>query len=150
MGAIVSLTELANFLQSSVVDAVGNTLIDLAEGKVIERIGDHAPWAPASAYSTPRAVVLAAAGRPLRNPKGVTVKQVDAVRDEYPAERLGVYLTDDERDDLAEWLNAQTPTDAVGHEQSPQGTFPDPLCYPDPARGASYSPWGSLTDYGRY
>lgn len=149
MGAIVTLTELANSLQSSVVNSVGDTLISLAEGKVIEKIGDHAPWTPAATYATPRSVVLAAAGRAYRNPKGVTEKQVDAARDKYnAAERLGVYLTLDEKDELAEWLQSQEPEGAAD-PGSPVGSFPEPLCYPDPARGRRYTwPDNALTDYG--
>lgn len=148
MGAIVSLTELANSLQMPVVNAVGDTLLDLAEGKVIEKVGDLAPWTPTTKYATPRSVVLAAAGRPLRNPKGVTEKQVDAARDKYnAAERLGVYLTQDEKDELAEWLASQNPDPAAIDPGSPAGCFPDPLCYPDPARGRRYT-GSALTDYG--
>lgn len=147
MGAIVSLLDLANSLQQEVVNSVGDTLIGLAEGKVIERIGDHAPWTPADQYATPRSVVLAAAGRALRNPKGNTVKATDAVRDEYPAERLGVYVTPEERIELAEWLADQDPVDDAPEPGSPAGCFPDPLCYPDPARGRTYT-GGALTDYG--
>ncbi len=149
MGDIVNLTELANSLQSAIINSVGDTLIELAEGKVIEKIGDHAPWTPASQYATPRSVVLAAAGRAYRNPKGVTEKQVDAARDKYnAAERLGVYLTPDEKDELAEWLASQEPENGPD-PASPVGSFPDPLCYPDPARGRGYTwPNNALTDYG--
>jgi hypothetical protein len=145
MGAFVSLVDLANSLQQDVVNAVGNHLIELAEGLVIERIGDHAPWSPPAAYSTPRSVVLSAAGRPLRNPKGLKVSSLDALRREFPDERLGVYLDEDERNDLAEWQAAQNP---VGWPQSPVGNFPEPLCYPDPARRPVYG-GNALTDYNQ-
>lgn len=145
MGAFVSLLDLANSLQMPVVNSVGNTLIELAEGKVIEQIGDHAPWTPSTAYATPRSVVLAAAGRPLRNPKGVTRKQVDAVIDDFPAERLGVYLTEEEKADLAAWQTVP----GAGSNQSPVGSFPDPLCWPDPARGPRAFTTNPFTDYGQ-
>lgn len=144
MGVIVSLVDLANSLQQEVVNSVGNTLIELAEGKVIQEVGDHAPWTPAVTYATPRAVVLRAAGRPLRNPKGGTVKQVDAVRDEFPPERLGVYLDDDDVSELAGWLEWKTGAVAAG-TGAPVGSFPDPLCYPDPARRTYRG--SALTDY---
>jgi hypothetical protein len=148
VGTIVSLSDLANSLQMPVVNDVGNVLIELAEGKVIQKVGDHAPWTPAVEFATPRSVVLAAAGRALRNPKGVTEKQVDAVRDKFnAAERLGVYLTPEEKNELAEWLADQEPDTVTPNPGEPAGCFPEPLCYPDPARGPRYT-GNALTDYG--
>jgi hypothetical protein len=146
MGAFVSLTDLANTLDVSVNNARGNSLIDQAEGLVIQKIGDHAPWTPAATFTTPRTVVIRAAGRPLRNPKGVRTKAVDGVSDGYPDERLGVYLDKYDLAELAQWVADQT---APGAANSPVGSFPDPLCYPDPARGPSWpGHWpDALTDW---
>lgn len=143
MGAFISLVNLANSLQQEVVNAVGNDLIEQAEGLVIEVIGDQSPWTPASSFTTPRTVALRAAGRPLRNPKGLTDKQVDGVRDGFPDERLGVYLDEYDRAELADWLQRQNPT---GWPRTPVGSFPDPLCYPDPAR-PRFTTGTALTDY---
>jgi hypothetical protein len=146
MGDFVSLTDLANSLDIAVNIARGNSLIEQAEGLVVEKIGDHAPWTPAAAYSTPRTVAIRAAGRPLRNPKGVTTKAVDAVSDSYPDERLGVYLDAQDTAELAQWLAELGGSLASG---SPVGSFPDPLEYPDPARGPHWptATIGPLTDW---
>jgi hypothetical protein len=143
MGAFVSLVDLANTLDVAVNNARGNSLIEQAEGLVIERIGDHTPWTPAALFATPRTVVIRAAGRPIRNPKGVKAKGVDGVSDTYPEERLGVYLDAADLAELAQWV---ADTGGTLTPRAPAGVFPDPLCYPDPARGP-YWRGSALTDW---
>lgn len=134
MGDIVTVVDLASALQSEVINSVGDLLIDLAEGLVKPVVASQVTAAPWPAVVT--ATVLAAAGRPYRNPKAQSAKTVDATRDDYNPEEMGVYLTDSEKKRLAEWVASQTAEEASG---APQGAFPAPLCYPDPARPV----WGT-------
>lgn len=125
MGDILSATQLGLGLQSEIVVPVADFLIGMAEGLVVDEIGVRLPW-PQVAVS----VVLAAAGRAYRNPKGQVSKSVDMARDKYNPEDFGVYLSQSEIDRLHRWKDAQTPP---GAGNSPVGAFPNPLPYPDPA-----------------
>jgi hypothetical protein len=96
MADIATLPELASFLQVDLDTATANLLLlDLAQGLIIEVIGDLDPW-PVTA----KAVALAAAGRAYRNPEGLKRETVGGVTSEYNAEEMGVYLTDSERSRL--------------------------------------------------
>lgn len=125
MGVILTPTELGYGLQDAIVEPVADFLIGLAEGLVTDEIGVQVTWP-----SVAKSVVLAAAGRAYRNPKGQRAKTVDSTRDDYNAEDFGVYLSEADIDRLHRWKDAQTP---VGQGNSPVGAFPNPLPYADPA-----------------
>lgn len=135
MGVIVQVVQLANTFNRSVNNAVGNELIRQAEGLVIARIGTHSPW-PMVAET----VVLAAAGRPLRNPKGAKANTTDSVSTQYPDEDLGVYLTETDKDRLDEWL-AEQQTNSI--KPVAVGTLHTPTAYPS-VRDCDYYRYGSI------
>lgn len=119
MVAIAQPNELEWFTQTSVDDAVALFLLELAQGLIVDEIGEHDPWSP-----TAKAVVLAAAGRAYLNPEGIkseTTGPFTVVRD---AAALGVYLTADE----VARLHRQPATGYGG----PIGCFPAAQCWPDP------------------
>lgn len=120
MGAIAETYELGWFVQTVVDDAVALFLLDLAQGLIVDEIGEHDPWSP-----TAKAVALAAAGRAYLNPQGnrsETTGPFTAVRD---AAALGVYLTDEE----VARLHRQPAATGYG---GPLGSFPVAQCWPDP------------------
>jgi hypothetical protein len=121
MGAIADPYDLELFIQTTVEPGAASFLLELAQGLIVEEIGEHDPWS-----STAKAVALAAAGRAYLNPEGFrseTTGPFTAVRD---AAALGVYLTDDE----VARLHRQPATGYGG----PVGSFPDAECWPDPIR----------------
>lgn len=124
MADIATLPEFASFLQTSVDNATSNLLLlDLAQGLIVEVIGEQDPW-PTVAKS----VALAAAGRPYRNPEGLKRATRGGATDEYNAEEMGVYLTDSEVKRLQKWLEGPGGS-ALG---KPQGCFPAARTWPDP------------------
>lgn len=126
MANIAELTELASALQSDLDTATANLLLlDLAQGLITEQIGVQNPW-PTIA----KAIALAAAARAYRNPEGVRQDQLGGSNQVYndPLYRMGVYLTADEKQELAQWLNGPGGS-TVGQ---PQGSFPAALAWPDP------------------
>lgn len=119
MVAIAETYELEWFTQSPVDAGVAVFLLELAQGLIVEEIGEQDPWS-----ATAKAVALAAAGRAYLNPSGLrseTTGPFTAVRD---AAALGVYLTDEE----VARLHRQPATGYGG----PVGSFPDAQCWPDP------------------
>lgn len=119
MVAIAEAYELEWFIQTSVVDVTAEFLLGLAQGLIVDEIGEHDPWSP-----TAKAVALAAAGRAYLNPEGIrseTTGPFTAVRD---AAALGVYLTVDE----VTRLHRRPATGYAG----PVGSFPTAVCWPDP------------------
>jgi hypothetical protein len=111
--------ELEWFIQTTVDVGIAVFLLELAQGLVVNEIGERDPWPP-----TAKAVALAAAGRAYLNPEGLrseTTGPFTGVRD---AAALGVYLTADE---IAR-LHRQPGTGYGG----PMGSFPAAQCWPDP------------------
>lgn len=135
MGVIVDAVKLANTFNRSVNLAVGDELIRQAEGLVISRIGTHSPWPMIAEI-----VVLRAAGRPLRNPKGLIRSNTDSVGSEFPEETLGVYLSDEDKAELDEWLNEQ---DTGTKKPVAVGTIHTPTAYPS-VRDCDYYRYGSI------
>lgn len=135
MGDIVQLVQLANTFNRSVNEAVGNELIRQAEGLVRDRIGTQTPWPMVAEI-----VVLRAAGRPLRNPKGLTQSNTDSVGSQFPDERLGVYLDAADKADLDEWLNEQ---DEGTKKPVAVGTIHTPSAYPS-VKDCDYYRYGSI------
>lgn len=127
MVAIATLEEFASQLQSDLDTATANLLLlDQAQGLITEQIGDQDPW-PTIAKS----VALAAAGRAYVNPEGLRQDTTGGTTAIFntPLYRSGVYLSDQEKADLARWLNGPGGS-IVG---LPQGAFPEALPWPDPA-----------------
>jgi hypothetical protein len=125
MADIATLPELASALQSDLDTATANLLLlDLAQGLIEEEIGTRDPWP-----KTAKAIALAAAARSYRNPDGVKRRTVGSVTQEFNAEEMGVYLTDQELRRLQKWLNDH----GGGEFGSPRGAFPESLPWPDPA-----------------
>jgi hypothetical protein len=120
MADIAETYELEFAIQVTVDPAVAEFLLDLAQGLIVDEIGERDPWSP-----TAKAVALAAAGRAYLNPSGnrsETTGPFTAVRD---AAALGVYLTDEE----VARLHRQP-----GATYGPVGSFPAAQCWPDPVR----------------
>lgn len=132
--AIATREELAGLLQRKVDNYTADLVLSMAEGLVTDIIGDQSPSWPIVAKS----VVLAAALRPYRNPDALAALQLNQTRQQYNPEEVGVYLTTSEELRLQQWLsnNAEdTPTPGA-----PSGSFPEPVCYPDPA-DRTYGVW---------
>lgn len=107
MGDIVTVLQVTETFNRSVTNAVGNELIRQAEGLVKEILAPKvtvAPW-PMVAETT----VLAMVGRPLINPKAATRTNTDSVGTEHGPRRMGVYLTDEERKELEDWVKKPDP-----------------------------------------
>lgn len=124
MANIAELTELASALQTDLDTATANLLLlDLAQGLVTEVIGDQNPW-PTVAKS----VALTAAARAYRNPEGLRQDQVGGSNQIYidPPNRMGVFLSAEERADLIRWSTAN------GGTGGPLASFPDSHGWPDP------------------
>lgn len=122
MADIATLAEFASFLQSDVDTATANLLLlDLAQGQIAEKIGEHDPWP-----TTAKAIALEAAKRAYVNPEGVGSETIGSTAATYP--ERGVFLTDREVARLLEWLNGPGGS-TVGQ---PQGSFPESRPWPDP------------------
>ena len=132
--AIASREELAGLLQRKVDNYTADLVLSMAEGLVTDIIGDQSPTWPLVAKS----VCLAAALRPYRNPDALVALQLNQTRQQYNPEEVGVYLTASEEARLQQWLSNNEPD--VTAPRSPAGSFPDPLCYPDPADN-TYGVW---------
>lgn len=129
MPEIATLEEFAHFLQVTPVAATADLLLlDLAQGLIADVIGEQDPW-PAAA----RSIALTAAARAYLNPSGasqLTQTSGPFTRTESrDGGELGVYLTDAELDRLRAWLGGPGGS-ALGQ---PQGCFPPPRSWPDPA-----------------
>lgn len=117
---IAETYELGWFAQTDVDEAVAMFLLELAQGLIVDEIGERDPWPP-----TAKAVALAAAGRAYLNPTGAkseTTGPFTVVRD---AAALGVYLTDEE----VARLHREPGATGYG---GPVGSFPAAVCWPDP------------------
>jgi hypothetical protein len=130
MVAIATLSEFASFLQVDVDTATSNLLLlDLAQGLITDEIGDHNPWP-----SIAKSVALSAAGRAYVNPEGY--KQEPGIGNtrggiyNNPPNANGVFLSEQEKKDLHLWANGPG-GQTVGQ---PQGSFPPPCSWPDPAQ----------------
>jgi hypothetical protein len=120
MADIAAPFELGWFIQVDDIDVqVAVFLLGLAQGLIVDEIGDQNPWPPIA-----KAVALAAAGRAYLNPEGIkseTTGPFTAVRD---AAQIGVYLTVDEVGRLRRPAGTAT--------GGPVGSFPAAQCWPDP------------------
>ena len=124
MADIATPEEFASFIQANVDTATTNLLLlDLAQGLIVETIGEHDPWP-----SVAKSIALTAAARAYRNPSGVRQSTVGSTTQIYNDSlySMGVYLTDDEVARLTAWLDRDT---ASGQ---PQGSFPAARAWPDP------------------
>lgn len=132
MANIAELTEFASALQTDLDTATANLLLlDLAQGLVTEQIGEQSPWPTVA-----KATALTAAARAYRNPEGLRQETVGGTTGIYndPLYRMGVYLTDQEKADLQEWLNG--PGGSVAGQ--PAGYFPPAMSYPDPVEWTGF------------
>lgn len=133
MADIATLAEFASSIQADVDTATSNLLLlDLAQGLVTAEIGAQNPW-PTVAKS----VALAAAGRAYVNPEGYKQEPgVGGIRGgtyNNPLYMNGVYLSESEKTALHLWANG--PGGAT--TGLPQGSFPLPYIWPDPAQRTS-------------
>ena len=135
--AIATREELAGLLQRKVDNYTADLVLGMAEGLVTGIIGDQSPSWPAVA----KAVTLAAALRPYRNPDALALLQMNQTRQQYNPEEVGVYLTASEEARLYQWLQNNSPEATI--PRGPSGSFPYPVCYPDPADPAHT--WGTGT-----
>lgn len=125
MADIATVPELASALQSDLDTATANLLLlDLAQGLIVELIGDQTTWP-----KTAKAIALAAAARAYRNPEGLRQDTVGATTGIYndPLYRMGVFLSDAERADLLRWKNVHD--NGTG---GPLASFPESHAWPDP------------------
>lgn len=132
MADIATLDEFASFLQVDVDTATSNLLLlDLAQGLIAGEIGDQDPW-PTIAKS----VALSAAARAYVNPEGLRQETTGSTTAIYntPLYTNGVFLSDQEKADLHAWANGPGGS-TLGQ---PQGCFPEPRAWPDPAESCWY------------
>lgn len=132
MADIATLGEFASFLQVDVDTATSNLLLlDLAQGLIAGEIGDQDPW-PTIAKS----VALSAAARAYVNPEGLRQETTGSTTAIYnaPLYTNGVFLSDQEKADLHAWANGPGGS-TLGQ---PQGCFPEPRAWPDPAESCWY------------
>lgn len=121
MPDIASTAELEWFLQTEVDLQPAQFLLGLAQGLIVDQIGEPVPWP-----STAKAVALAATGRAYLNPNGIKSETTGPFTTVREAAALGVYLTDEE----VARLHQQS-----GVSYGPVGCFPAAQCWPDPVRG---------------
>lgn len=125
MADIVTLDDLASFLRVQPSEVYGfQPHIDLAQGLIVEAIGDQASW-PASA----KTAALAALARAYYNPRGLRSQTQGPFTEVADAAALGIYLTDDELGRLHRSISSN----------GPRGSFPDAQCWPEPP--LPRSPW---------
>ena len=132
MVAIATLSEFASFLQIDVDTATSNLLLlDLAQGLVTAEIGDQDPWP-----SIAKSVALSAAARAYVNPEGLRQDTAGSTTAIYntPLYANGVYLSAEEKANLHAWANGPGGS-TLGQ---PQGSFPEPRPWPDPAESCWY------------
>lgn len=132
MADIATVEELASQLQTDLDTATANLLLlDQAQGLITAVIGVQNPW-PTIAKS----VALAAASRAYVNPEGLRQDTTGSTTAIYntPLYRNGVYLSDQEKADLHAWANGPGGS-TLGQ---PQGCFPQPRAWPDPAESCWY------------
>lgn len=122
VASIATLEELTTFLQIPEVKNDIILLLDLAEGQIAEVIGAQDPWP-----TTAKAIALEAAKRAYVNPEGLGSETTGGTAATFP--ERGVYLTKAEVERLCKWLNGPGGS-TLGQ---PQGSFPDPRPWPDPA-----------------
>lgn len=125
MADIATLEEFASLLQEDLDTATADlVLLDLAQGLVTEKIGARDPW-PTIAKTT----ALNSAARAYVNAKGLRQRTVGSTTAIYnnPLYRNGVYLTEDEIDELLDWKGTED-----GNLAAPVGCFPEPRDWPDP------------------
>jgi hypothetical protein len=136
MADIATVEELASFLQTDLDTATANLLLlDLAQGLITAEIGVQNPWP-----SIAKSVALSAAGRAYVNPDGLKQDTIGGTTAIYntPLYMSGVYLSEQERQSLHLWANG--PGGSTLNQ--PQGSFPDPQCWPDPPRQ-----WGRVDNW---
>jgi hypothetical protein len=107
MADIATPEELATSLQipdPGVDTGSAELYLELAQGLITEKIGEQEPW-PAVA----KAIALAAAGRPCRNPGAAKRLTSGPFTADFNPEQFGVYLTDDEKERLADWAAGNRP-----------------------------------------